>query len=330
MNTIIRGSATALAVLAAGCGGGGGSDNVALKSGADVAREMQNLSTLYVDGAPAPRSAGVRGLLARSAAGQSRAARAQSLAKVSGACGSGTYTYEDVFAQARSLPLFGASPVLDYTVGIDYDCRYTDGTFSEFYDGNYEYGDNGAYTAGTAEVPYYDYYADGTGSTPYRVVLEDTDFDETLTIRTLGRYEGRDTGTSFQSREVFALDFTYAFSGDSIRLDVEAGDSGDPLIFVDNYDGDGTLSIDGPFSYSSDICDGGNLRYDTVQNLTLGFDETYGYFPNGGQLRIESGGAGVTLDFQADGDILYTFDSGASGTVTLDQVAAAEACVFMP
>jgi hypothetical protein len=161
-------------------------------------------------------------------------------------------------------------------------------------------------------------------------VFEDTDFDERLTLRTLGRAESRDNGTSYESREVFSLDFTYTFPGDSLRLDIEAGDSGDPLIFVDNYNGDGSLSIDGPFRYSSDFCNGGSLRYDTVQNLTLGFSDTYGYYPNDGQLRIESGSAGVTLDFQPNGDISYTFDSGATGTVTLAQVAAEEGCVFMP
>ncbi len=329
------------AALAMGCAFvtacGGGSDTVALKSEADVVREIQNLASLYVQPAPAAKSAGpgkraagVRGLLARSVAGQSRAARGQGTAKVAGTCDSGSYTYDDFVGQARSLPLFAASPVLDYTVGIDYDCRFVDGTFSEFYDGNYEFGDNSAYTVGTVEAPYYDYYADGSGGTPYRVIFEDTDFDEKLTVRTLGRAESRDNGAVYESRETFGIDFTYTFSGQTIRLDVDAGAGGDPLIFVDNYDTDGSLSIDGPLRYSSDICDGGSLRYDTVQNLTLGFSETYGYYPNGGELHIESGSAGVTLEFQANGDVLYTFDGGGSGTVTLAEVAAAEACVFMP
>lgn len=339
MNSIKRVGAAALAAAVAGCGGGGGSDTVALKSAGDVARELQNISTLYVDNAPASKAArpgpgtratGVRGLLSRSVAGQSRASRSGGVAKATGDCDSGTYTYDEFIGQVRNLPLFAANPVLDYVIGTDRDCKFVEGTFSQYYDGRYEYGDNWAYTEGTAQAPYYDYYLDGSGSTPYSVVLEDTDFNEKITIKTVGRSEARDNGTTYESRDIFGVDFRYAFDGDSIRLDIDAGRSGDPLIFVDNYNGDGTLSLDGPLHYSSDLCDGGRLTYDTLQGLTLGFSEPYGYFPNAGVLRIESGSAGVTLEFQSNGDVFYTFDSGQSGTVTLDDVASAEGCVFMP
>lgn len=323
-----------LALSACG-GGGGGSNTVSLKSRDDVIREAANLSMLYVDGAgPAAatsgaRSIGAKGLMARAVTGRQRGTTAKSVSpKTTQACDSGSYTYDNFYAVARSFPLFGVSPTVDYYLETNDSCKFIDGTYSELYTGRYEEGGNAAYTAGTAESPLYDYYEDGQGSTPYRIVLQDTAYDEKLTATSLGRVEARDTGATFQSREIFGIDLVYVFAGDSLKIGIDTGKAAEPLVFVDNYGTDGSLSIDGPMRYSTSFCDGGALEYDTVTNLTVTSD-AMGTYVNGGELVIMSGSASVTLVFEADGDVQYTFGSGDSGLVTRAELANASGdCVF--
>jgi hypothetical protein len=336
-----------LLATACGGGGGGGSGAVSLKSEQDVVREIGNISSLYVEGAgsaPAAASAdastrgretGVKRLASQARAKYDRAARIKAKSvtpkvAVTEDCPSGgNYTYEEFFETQRNLPLFAVTPSMNYLTETDRDCRYVEGTFSEYYDGYFEYGDNGAVASG--ETPYFEYAVDGSGDTPYRIVFEDTEFDQKETLKTLGRYEGRDNGVTYESREIFDFDFIFSVEGESFSIGAKAGESGNPLIFVDNYNGDGSLSIDGPIRYDTDFCDSGRVDFTTVQNLTLGFDDTYGTIIDGGELIIESGGTSVTLVFQSDGGVTYTFENGDTGQATLEELnSSAEPCVFFP
>lgn len=329
-------------LVACGGGGGGGVGSVSLKSEQDVIREISNISALYVDGSgaePAARSArgretGLKRLANQGRAKSSRAGRAKAasvtpkLAVTEDCSGGGDYTYEEFFEAQRSLPLFDVNPVTDYYVETDRDCRYVEGTYSEYYDGRFEFGDNGSYTG---EGPYYEYDVEGSGDTPFRVVFEDTEFDQKETIKTLGRYEGRDDGVTFESREIFDLDLTFSVEGESVNVGAKSGESGNPLVFVDNYNGDGSVSIDGPIRYDTDFCDSGRVDFTTVQNLTFGFSDIYGTFIGGGELIIESGSTSVTLLFQGDGDVTYTFENGETGEATLEEINTnAEECFFFP
>lgn len=327
--------AAGLAVAACGGGGGGGPDRVSLKTKDDAIREVANLTALYVEGGVGPaanakaRPIGAKGLMLRTVASRQGGTSAKSAApKTTAACDSGSYTYDNFYGVARSLPLFGVNPTVDYYAETNNSCKFIEGTYSEFYAGRYEEGGNGSYTAGTVESPLYEYYKDGEGGTPFRLVIQDTSYDEKLTLTSLGRVESRDTGAAFESREVFELDLVYAFAGDSVRIGIDTGDGATPLVFVDNYGGDATFSIDGPMRYTSSFCDGGELAYDTVANLAFTSDGSGAYI-NGGELVITSGSASVTLVFESDGDVQYTFSGGASGLITRAELANATGeCVF--
>jgi hypothetical protein len=324
--------AAGLALAACG-GGGGGSNTVSLKSRDDVVREVANLSILYVDGgAPAAsaktRSIGARGLMTRTLAGRQRTPAKNASPKTTTACDSGSLTYDNFYGVVRSLPLFGVDPTVDYYLETNSSCKFVDGSYSELYSGRYEEGGNIGYTAGSAESPLYEYYQDGEGGAPYRMVLQDTAYDEKLTFTSLGRVESRDTGTAFESREVYGVDIVYVFGGDSVRIGIDTGESANPLIFVDNYGGDTSLSIDGPMRYTSSFCEGGALEYATLTNLTVASDGS-GTYINGGELTITSGSASVTLVFESDGDVQYTLSGGGSGLVTRAELANATGeCVF--
>lgn len=332
------GALLSFAVLAACGGGGGGSDFVSLKARDDVVREAANVVYLYIDNGggtaasgganAAGRSIGAKGLAARTLSGRGGIVAKNAAPKATAACHSGSYTYDNFYGVARSLPLFAVAPTVDYYAEANNDCRFIEGTYSEYYDGSFEQGDNAAYTGGTAEAPLYDYMSDGSGGTPFRVVLQDTSYDEKLTVTTLGRVETRDTGTSYESREIFALDLAYSYPGDSFKMSIDTGADAVPLVFVDNYGGDGSVSIDGPLSYGSSFCDGGALEYDTLENLTFASDGS-GTYVNGGELVITSGDASVALVFADNGDVQYTFSGGGSGVVTRSEVNnAVGECVF--
>lgn len=325
-----------LSVLVSCESGGGGPGSVSLKTEADVAREVSNLTfiveTSFGTATSGARSAGARAVAARFQSMHSRGtqARAKSTSVTPKAaetieCGSGFYTFENFFEVQRELPLFDVTPTLDYYAEDNHDCTYTEGTYSEFYDGKLEDGGNGAYAEGTVQSPRYDYFKDGSGSTPNRYIEEDTGYK--FSLKALGRGETKDTGVAVESREIFDFDVTLTSDGDSVHFGIKTGASGDPLIVVDNSGGDGSVSLDGPITYDSDFCDSGKVNFTTVQNLTVGEDIS-GQFLNGGELLLESGSGSVELVFAGDGSVTYTFENGDSGSLTLAELRAAEAACF--
>jgi hypothetical protein len=336
-----------VALLGACSDGGGGGDGgipstITLISEQDVIREVANLSMLHGSdqalsadaGATAAgargmaSSAGVRRLLASSSVADRQGVRAKRMSPQAETynCDSGSTTSDSFFAVTRNLPLFDVSPTMDYYTDVDNNCRYVDGAETWTSNGRSEYGDNDSYSAATAESPNYYYVLDGSGSTPYTFFYQDTDFDEKVTVKSLGRSEYRENGTNSEARETIAFDLAYDSGGDGFDLEVAAGKSGDPLIYVDNY-GDGTFSVDGPFGYRSTDCRGGNVVYDTVDLMTLGSDE-YGLFISGGELVITSGNNAVTLVFQSDGGYQYQFSNGNSGEVTRQESLSGGDCLY--
>jgi hypothetical protein len=333
IGTFGRAGTIAAAALVAACGGGdgGGSSKVALASEGDVTREITNVVQLVSVSVGPTAVAGPRMGVGK----QIQARRTHALAARSAKprpkaetfeCSSGSGTADYITNTARSLPLFSANPTVDYEY-VDYDnCRDVEGTSSYTDNGYEEWGSNYSYIeAPSANTPAYDYYVEGQGSGSYTFVYEDTDLDEKVTYRSKGRGEYRDNGTSYEAREVFDFSYVLQFEGFREELSFGAGDSGNPLVIVDNYSTD-TFTIDGPFNYGYvDVCEGGRLVYDTVQPLAYTSDEA-GQYINGGQLTLSSGGTDVTLTFQADGDITYSIDGGASGEVTRAELQAEEGC----
>ena len=333
-STVGRGGAFAAAILLSACGGDGDSNAVALKTEADVARELTNVYSLYfssVDNGAGPARAGVGRMLQQAYLRPARAEGTRAKAETF-QCDSGSYDHEYNSATARELALFGVSPTVDWYFYDNRDCRYVVETSSDTTDGYEEYGftassggSTSTYRASASpEAPAYDYLVQGRNGGWLSYVSVDPDFDQTFTIRSKGRGEYRDDGSSVESREVLA--FTYALRVEDFRdeISLSAGESGNPLVIVDNYAGN-TFTVDGPFSYHYEsFCVGGRLVYDTVQPLAVSSDN--GTYLSGGQLTISSGGATVSLTFQADGDVTYSIEGGATGEVTRAELEVTPGC----
>lgn len=321
------------AALLAACGGDDGGDNtVPLKTEADVSREISNIYGLAQgtssSGGAAPSRTGIRpAMQARkahmlAAPGASPRPKAETIQ-----CGSGSYVYDFATNTPRELPLFEVNTAVDYESYDGDDCTDTEGSWSQTLSGFQEFGDNYAYGGGSGASPIYDYYVAGRNGGSFEHVVRDVGFE--ATVRERGRSEYRDIGTSIESREV--LYFSYVFEvdveGDRFREEISlgAGESGNPLVIVDDTPGN-TFTIDGPFSYRfAEVCDGGRIVYDTVQPLNVSSDSE-GVFLNAGQITLTSGGATVSLTFQADGDVTYSIDGGGSGEVTRAELQAEPGC----
>ncbi|MGH8481143.1 MAG: hypothetical protein ACRES8_01615 [Nevskiaceae bacterium] len=323
--------------MLAACGGDGGSSTVSLKTEQDVTREIVNViglrdsagsgstSTMARSGVSGSMRARLAGTMAaRDVSGPGRAQAKTTPAKENVPCDSGAYVYFEFFNVARSLPLFGVNPPVDYYYYDHDDCRLVSGSESVTTNGYEEYGDNISYSSATAESPRYEYYAYGSGSGRYSFLFEDTSFDETFRLDSQGRGEYRDNGSSRESREIAEFDLAVTFGSFRESVELDAGATGEPLVIVDNY-GAGNATIDGPFRYSSEACRGGRLAYTTLQPVTFASDD-FGTYVNGGELFIESGSASVTLVFQSDGSALYELSSGGSGIVTRAELSAYEGC----
>ena len=339
-----RAGAFAAAALVAGCGDDGGGNTVALKTEADVTREMSNVIGLYqttTDGGGASRSRAGVGLALQQRAAQARASsRLGTSAKAETVeCQFGTYVVDEQVGVQRELPLFAVTTTMDWYSYDNRDCSYDDGDLRETSDGYHEHGNNYSYVDASGgaygpspskaslseEAPAYEYLQQGRNGGALSFVLENTAFDDRFTIRSKGRGEYRNNGSRLESREI--LDFTYVLQADGFReeLSLGAGESGTPLVLVDNYLAD-TFTIDGPFRYHyTDICDGGRIVYATLQPITVSSDAS-GRFLSAGQLTLTSGGTVVSLAFQADGDITYSIDGGASGEVTRAELQAEPGC----
>lgn len=323
MKNIKRLSVGLLAMTLMACGGGDdGPGAVTLKSESDVVREVLNLGNLVQPVQPAAKSGQAGGSkLMQRLAGSNRA-KAKSKAAEVIPCSTGSYTYEFFSQVNRELPLFGTSTTMDYDQYESRNCKYTEGTYSETYNGWEEYGYNYAYSNGTD----YWYDAYGRGSAAYVEKYQDT--GESGTFKSLGRSEGRETATVYESRDALEIDFDFSFEGERFRFSFDLGESGNPLILVEDYAAE-TVSIDGPLAYTVPGCRGGRIEYTTVQPITFGSDQL-GSFVNGGQVVMEAGSAEVTVTAQLNGDLDYQFTGGISGTVTRAELdSAADECVFL-
>ncbi len=291
---------------------GGGSSAVSLKSEQDVVREIANVIALQGGAGPispaAPRATGYRALAERSGgSGGPKHPRETSL------CDAGSVEITEHFDSARPYRLLGVNFATDYLVSEYDDCVFNEPDLTVTETGRFEDGDNSAHRTG--EDPELGYIVAGAGDTGFRVVYEGG-FGSTYTTRFLGRGETRDDATTHESRDAMELDFAVSTNGQTARASIDIGGNDDPLIVHVDFSGaPQTGSIDGPIRYSSDFCEGGRVRYETVTPLTFGEDEN-GTFINGGELIIEAGRRSVTLVFHENGDIDYEFDNGISGTIT--------------
>lgn len=298
--------------------GGGGSSAVPLKSEQDVMREISNVIALQGGAgpiSPAPaRTTGYRALAARNGS-WGGPKRPQEVIQ----CDTGSYDVVQHFDTARNYPLLGITFGSDYLVSVYDDCAHVQEGFTTTETGRFEDGDNSGYRTG--EDPELGYIVAGSGSGAFRIVDQGTDGTR-FTARFRGRGETRDDATTHESRDAMDVDFALSFSGQSFKVSMDIGEDEDPLIVHTDFSGaPQTLSIDGPIRYSSDFCDGGRVRYDTVTPLTFGEDAD-GTFINGGELIIEAGSRSVTLVFHPNGDIDYTFGNGVSGTITRAELLA--------
>jgi hypothetical protein len=301
--------------LLAACGGdgGGGTSPVKLSTEADVLREIGNIGVLYLDSAgPAAASAsGARQMTRERLQRNPLTAKSVSpkAAETFDCTTSGTTSYEEFVEVSRNLPLFAVSPTVDYTVYIDNNCVESDESGTYRSDGRFEDGSNYNYVG---ENPFYEYQAFDDASFGY----ETTGYDFSYGLD--GRFESRSTGGSYEERARFRFSFDGTAEGESFFVDYRLGDGDESLIAVDSAE---SYTIDGPLSYSTSLCEGGRIVYDTLQALTFGSDES-GAFINGGQLELTAGSHSVLLTFQADGDVTYSIDGGAPGEITRAELAA--------
>ena len=327
-------------VLLAACSSGGGGDDgigpVSLSTKADVIREIGTFASMQSgpsEGAAASsaraRSGGAQRMMSASASPRPSGRRGKGYvpaAQETVPCDSGSFTYENFTGAARNYPLFGVTPpstdydVLQYRDCVDsYDYPWVYTT-----DGRVETGDSAA----TAQTPAYSYEVLGNGSTPFTDVADDTSTGDRYTAQLLGRAEYRDNGAVWQSRENLTAGLRFTFEGDTLSLNVGAGEDGNPLVVTEDYSV-GTLAIDGPIHYSSSFCKGGRVEFTTLEPLTFGSDEYGASFVNGGQIVIEAGARSVTVTFQSDGGASYQFSDGASGTIMRDEMFGGSECLVM-
>jgi hypothetical protein len=220
---------------------------------------------------------------------------------------------------------------MDYTVKHHSQCR-TDVSSSHYTieTGRDESGNNAAYAAtATADTPQYGYGESGSGNTPYTIVAEETSFGEKIVMKVLGRGEARDDGSTVEVRETARVAFDYYFGSQHLNLDLTVGEDGVPLVITDGYTA-GTAAVDGVVRYETNACDGGRVKYTTLQKLSYVVDEFGRPYIAGGRLLIESGGASVTLSFGPTGDVQYVFGSGATGGISRGSLQSGGACLFIP
>lgn len=224
----------------------------------------------------------------------------------------GNYEYSE--GSGSYDPSFFASPWTVEFASVSYDsCASTSGSTQIEVNGREEAG-NGS--SGALAVYY---YLAGSGSTPLREEGEingDRYLYEASEI-----YEYAESDSSASAGDVFSLALDYddssGSSGDAFT-NLAAGSGATP--FVSTFAlSSGAYTLDGPFVYSSDLCENGLASsVQTLDSLQNGDDDT----PVDGQLRFYSSSQSMTVSFNADGSASVSFSSGGSASISASEMLA--------
>lgn len=330
-----------LACLAlAACGGGGGGDDsgsgddgsVPLSTEADVLREVSLLSAAV--GALDTLSGAVGGSsLAAAPAGQGGgvAPKAASIPAATSAspCTDGGTDDQSTGTKTRSFAYFGnLSGSVAYQTHSFAACKRTQTTDS---------GDSVQVTLdGAAEIGAtpqaiqgadYQYLVAGSGSTPLKasVVVSGAQ----IQLQAQGTEEAKSTDSLLTVGSIVTLSYSATALSQTGSGEIDLG-SGSTPFYVASSKTSTAYSLDGPYAYHTDKCDGGSAAADTTVDLTTASDDTGSYI-NGGTLKLSTTSAAVTVVFNGDGSASYQFQNGSSGTLTraeLDQALQTNSCGF--
>jgi hypothetical protein len=326
-----KAAASAALMLLAGCGGGGGGSDdgggdvaVPMSTKPDVLRELSLLGNIAYELGysinPAPMATPRRSPMHQASLSrfkqQTPSRKKASVAAATGdGCDSGSVSRSNGNKNV-SYSYFGSSAASDYEISDYRDC-VIDYSGDGYVDTDYDNGriELGASNNDASEVQY-GYGQFGSGNTPelyrnhYQVQGQAAEDSET---QTLGRVEFRSLQDG-RFDQLLVASFDYR-ENNSYSLSLDLGQGSAPFKLVEF--GDGSLSIDGPYRYSSSECAGGTATSITNQALTV--DSQTGNV-DGGQVRINAGSNWVTLTFNADGSAGYLLSNGLSGTLNSAEV----------
>jgi hypothetical protein len=326
-NNLKRGLLSLACLGLAACGGGGGDSgpddgSVPLSSESDVLRELSLLSSAVnaidtVSGAVGDSS------FAASAAAQSGAASKALVipAADSGSpCDSGSDTRTGG-AKTYSFTYFSspAAPVA-YQVNTFAACKRSQSSDTG---ASYQVTLDGVAEAGATPVAVggadYRYLIAGTGSTPLQAVIDGGGVK--LTLKIAGTEQAKSTDSLATIGSIITIDYSGNLLGGTISGNLALG-SGSTPFYIGTSKVSTAYSLDGPYAYHTNKCDGGTATADTTTDLTTASDDAGSYI-NGGTLKLSTTSAAVTVVFNGDGSASYTFQNGSSGTLTRDELDAA-------
>jgi hypothetical protein len=327
---VVMGSAALVLLSACGgrsdpaTGGAGGnasvaSGRVALGNKADALRELGVVSSLagqVAGGAIGFNSAGSEARRVRPW-DYTKGERGQVTAKDAqqGACaGGGSFTTEDDIEVSRSFVLFdGQSASVALTKGSDADCKAVwqqkDGSSDVLtLSGLHEAGSSESGLSYGVQGNASDFYTElheKKNSSGKVVASERLQFRGVSEVRALANATRDARGT-----------FTYRYDPKDGNFFVsEVGDSTAPFKVVQGE----TLTLAGPYGYSSKQCSGGHGTVATEEPVR--FDDQLG-LPNAGKLKISAGDSLATFTFQAGGTATLQIGNN-SQTISAAELRAA-------
>lgn len=315
------------AMLSAACNSNdGGDEAVPLETKSDGLRELglsigrYGALAQYIDFPSG--SAGVRG---KQLPGQQLRAKAAQLADCETIKGgaSDEEGSRDRDFRLLSPPAIGVRVQFQRQITDGYQEQYCygedDGIVELFQsDGAMEEGSSQALDAGE-----YAYFTAGSGNRA-AFTLNETYEDGQLAMRQRIEYLGTAESLETEGRTVHALHLrlkSERFQQDVIdaKVSVSLGDDDSPLratVIPDSFE------LDGHYRYTTnyDNCGGGKVQVSTPSEggITVGDGR-----PNGGELRLRSGGSTASFTFNGDGGATLVIDGGAGIAVTPEEVSGA-------
>ena len=342
-------TASLIATLAlSACGGGGGgdssinssgsgssSDAVPLATAADVQRELGNIGVV----GKLARSSGFTAQVSTSAAGSASglggataATQAQHALAAPGAlrpqaasqnCSGGGSASGTSGNASHSFAYFDVTETVSYA-SVDFSScveaqTNSDGSTSTVTLNNHGEAGN---TTTAGDGSQYAYTIFGSGSTPLSVQDVETDANGNVTLNTvdklLGTLEAYATSTDDEARTLLHDDHSESRSTGSYVATIDLGKDTTPFDLITATDAS-TESLTGRYTYSSSLCSGGAVDLTTPATVA---NDSNGY-PVGGSLKFASGSASVAVIFNSDGSASLQFSTGATDSLTADEVHSA-------
>ncbi len=317
--------ALGVATLLSACGGGGGDGGsltpttpVTLTSKADGLRELSlalgssGVLADFVD-LPSP-GATIKG---------GRSVRAKAIEQ--GDCSNGgTYKEEDG-TKDRDFKLLNPQTLgveVEFEIETETNCKEAYGdannSYTDIYHGTIEDG-YGEHSDGAA----YEYEVAGVNGRPYSIKFEErsngqlvSSGEDTYYGTIEKRYQSQRTETAISG------EYTYYEKEDSQTFDValKLGDGATPLR-VTVPASNSWIAISGTYAYTSNIasCKGGKLKVTTTPADEGGLDLADGY-PDGGELKIETGSTTAIYTFADNGSANLVINGGTPIPLTAQEV----------